>query len=72
MYEELWCDVCGAKFREQCTCPDQPPEPTLEERWVGIDGHAYVGDKKHSAGAYHDTENCRCPQGANFDPEEWY
>lgn len=71
--EEIWCDVCGAKFRNGCICGnDTLPLPDKEDRWVGMDGHAYVGDKNRASLAYHDTDNCRCPQGANFDPDSWY
>lgn len=68
---DLWCEDCGAEFRNQCTCGDDLPIEG-EDRWVGLDGHAYVGDKKRSSLAMHDTDNCRCPSSPNFDPDSWY
>lgn len=69
---DIWCEDCGAYFRESCLCGDNLPLPTREDRWTGMDGHAYVGDKNRASLAYHDTDNCRCPSSPNFDPDSWY
>lgn len=71
---DIWCEDCGAEQRNQCYCPETValPQPEREDRWVGMDGHAYVGDKSRPSLAYHDTDNCRCPGSANFDPDSWY
>ena len=71
---DIWCADCGAEFREQCHCPgnEDTPAPEKTDRWVGVDGHAYVGDSQRPSSAWHDTEHCRCPQSPNFDPESWY
>lgn len=69
---DIWCEDCGAVFRNDCHCPGNPPLPDKTERWTGFDGHAYVGDPQRASSALHDTANCRCPGSANFDPDEWY
>lgn len=64
-FVELWCEECGARWREQCSCPDQPPMPTRDERWIGVDGHAYRGELSRPTLALHDVEHCDgCRKGA--------
>lgn len=75
---EIYCDECGAQWRNHCVCPvsddvaavlhllDNPPET-----WRGVDGHKYVGDPKRASSADH-AEDCGCPGSVNFDPESWY
>jgi hypothetical protein len=73
--DEIYCDECGAQFRNQCHCEAiwmNEATAEVEERWTGMDGHVYVGDPKRASQAYHDTDNCRCPGSANFDPDSWY
>lgn len=71
--DEIYCEDCGAQFRNDCYCgAPQPPVSEIQERWTGIDGHAYVGDPKRSSAAMHDTDRCHCPGSANFDPDSWY
>jgi hypothetical protein len=70
--DEVYCEDCGAMFRNDCHCDGIQEVSEKEDRWVGMDGHAYVGDKKRSSMAMHDTDNCRCPSSPNFDPDSWY
>lgn len=71
---DIYCEDCGAEFRQDCQCLEQIESIDIfaQERWVGYDGHAYIGDKSRPSAAFHDDENCRCPRSANFDPESWY
>ena len=73
MITEIWCEDCQAQFRDQCHCPGTDvPIPDRRDRWVGIDGHAYIGEADRPSSAFHDTDNCRCPASPNFDPDSWY
>lgn len=69
--DEIYCEDCKATFRNQCICEPQEVSE-IQERWRGMDGHAYIGDPKRSSMAMHDDETCGCPGSANFDPESWY
>lgn len=57
---EIYCDECGAQFRNSCHCQPQPPISDKQERWTGMDGHAYIGDPQRSSAAMHDDERCLC------------
>lgn len=68
--EEIYCEECNARFRDQCRHVDALP--TGSDRWEGIDGHAYIGDKRYPSSAYHDTDKLQVPTGTQLDPEAWY
>lgn len=77
--DEIYCEDCGARFRNDCTCPSDDyieyyieyPDPETSEHWRGMDGHLYYGDPKRASSAMHD-EYCGCPGSVNFDPDSWY
>jgi hypothetical protein len=63
----MWCEDCGTQFRSQCACgPDDLPVPERRDRWVGIDGHTYVGDPARPSLAYH-ADDCACRTS-----EDWH
>jgi hypothetical protein len=68
---ELYCEDCGAEFRNQCHCSPQEPVSEEQETWRGMDGHLYIGDPTRASIASH-ADNCGCPGSVNFDPESWY
>ena len=72
---EIYCEDCGARFRNDCHC--DPPVAEVEikgedQTWRAVDGHLYIGDPQRASQAWHDTEHCGCPQSKNFDPDRWY
>jgi hypothetical protein len=69
--DEIYCDECGAQFRNSCYCDGYQPEPEVTEVWRGMDGHKYIGDPKRPSSAYH-ADDCGCPGSTNFDPDSWY
>jgi hypothetical protein len=69
--DEIYCEDCGAEFRNNCHCEPQAPQPEVTEVWRGMDGHLYEGDPKRASGAYH-RDDCGCPGSVNFDPDSWY
>ena len=64
--DEIFCEDCGARFRNECHCEPQLPISDKQETWYGIDGHKYVGDPKRASLAYH-ADDCRC-----YTSEDWY
>lgn len=75
--EEIYCDECGAQFRNQCHCEAMADHINGVDRdapsevWRGMDGHLYEGDPKRASMAYH-RDDCGCPGSVNFDPDSWY
>jgi len=58
---DIWCEDCGAQFRNHCRCPDTLalPLPEASDVWVGADGHRYVGDRSRPSSAFH-ADDCPC------------
>jgi hypothetical protein len=75
--DEIYCEDCGAQFRNQCHCETMwaeingTSEPEVKEKWRGMDGHLYEGDPKRASQAWH-RDDCGCPGSSNFDPDSWY
>jgi hypothetical protein len=71
--DEIYCDECGAMFRNQCFCEAiaMEAEPEVQAVWRGMDGHLYEGDPKRASMAWH-RDDCGCPGSTNFDPDSWY
>lgn len=68
---DIYCEDCGAIFRNDCYCEPQEPVSEVKWTWRGMDGHLYEGDPKRSSAAYH-RDDCGCPGSTNFDPDSWY
>lgn len=68
--DEIYCEDCGARFRNDCYCEPQEVSE-VQETWRGMDGHKYIGDPRRASQAYH-ADDCGCPGSINFDPESWY
>lgn len=58
---DIYCDVCGATFRNACRCEPVAdfPDPETSKSWRGIDGHAYYGDPERASQAMH-SDSCGC------------
>lgn len=70
--DEIYCEDCGAYFRNDCHCEPQPIVTDVDvATWRGMDGHFYEGDPKRASMAMH-RDDCGCPGSVNFDPDRWY
>lgn len=58
---DIWCEDCGAAFRNTCHCPETTalPAPRRNEKWIGADRHEYVGDPDQRSLAFH-SDTCPC------------
>jgi len=71
--DEIYCDDCGAYFRNDCHCDglEENVRPEPFEVWRGMDGHLYEGNSNRASLAWH-RDDCGCPGSTNFDPDAWY